>query len=71
MLIVTHEMEFERDVAPRMVFMDKEIIEEEGEEGTPEQVFYNPRKERTREFLRRTLKQVYRLGVGHLERTFI
>ncbi len=39
MLIVTHEMEFERDVAPRMVFIDKEIIEEEGEEGTPEQVF--------------------------------
>ncbi len=68
MLIVTHEMEFERDVAPRMVFMDKRIIEEEG---TPEQVFYNPRKERTREFLRRTLKQVYKLGVGHLERTFI
>jgi putative lysine transport system ATP-binding protein len=36
MLIVTHEMEFARDVADRVVFMDKGIIEEEG---TPEQVF--------------------------------
>lgn len=52
MLIVTHEMEFARDVADRVVFMDKGIIEEEG---PPEQIFNNPEKERTREFLKRML----------------
>jgi putative lysine transport system ATP-binding protein len=53
MLIVTHEMEFANDVADRVVFMDKGIIEEEG---TPDQVLNNPKKDRTREFLKRTLK---------------
>lgn len=55
MLIVTHEMEFAKEVSDRVVFMDKGVIEEEG---TPEQIFNNPVKERTREFLRRTLKQM-------------
>lgn len=49
MLIVTHEMEFAREVADRVVFMDKGVI---AEEGTPEKIFNNPSKERTREFLR-------------------
>lgn len=53
MLIVTHEMEFARDVADRVVFMDKGVI---AEEGTPDQIFNNPTQERTREFLKRTLK---------------
>ena len=53
MLIVTHEMEFAKDVADRVVFMDKGVIEEEG---TPEQIFNNPTQERTREFLKRTLR---------------
>lgn len=53
MIIVTHEMEFARDVADRVVFMDKGVIEEEG---SPEIIFNNPVKERTREFLKRTLK---------------
>lgn len=52
MIIVTHEMEFARDVADRIIFMDKGIIEEEG---SPEQIFNNPEKERTKEFLKRTL----------------
>ncbi|HHW30657.1 MAG TPA: amino acid ABC transporter ATP-binding protein [Clostridiaceae bacterium] len=55
MLIVTHEMEFAKDVADRVVFMDKGVIEEEG---PPEQIFNNPAKERTREFLKRTLKAI-------------
>ena len=55
MLIVTHEMEFAKEVSDRVVFMDKGVIEEEG---PPEQIFNNPKKERTREFLRRTLKQM-------------
>ena len=52
MLIVTHEMGFAKDVADRVVFMDKGVI---AEEGSPEQIFNNPKQERTREFLKRTL----------------
>lgn len=52
MLIVTHEMEFAREVSDRVVFMDKGVI---AEEGTPEQLFTNPKLERTREFLKRTV----------------
>ncbi|MGN7940792.1 amino acid ABC transporter ATP-binding protein [Virgibacillus sp. 6R] len=53
MLIVTHEMEFAREVSDRIVFMDKGVI---AEEGAPEQIFNNPTQERTKEFLKRTLK---------------
>lgn len=52
MLIVTHEMDFAKEVSDRVVFMDKGVI---AEEGTPEQIFNNPTVERTREFLKRTL----------------
>lgn len=52
MLVVTHEMGFAKEVANRVVFMDKGVI---AEEGPPEQIFNNPKQERTREFLRRTL----------------
>jgi len=49
MVVVTHEMSFARDVADRVIFMDKgQIIEE----GNPEQIFSNPSNERTRMFLR-------------------
>ena len=54
MLIVTHEMDFAREVSDRVVFMDKGVI---AEEGSPEQIFNNPKHERTREFLKRTLQQ--------------
>ncbi|MDD3140102.1 MAG: amino acid ABC transporter ATP-binding protein [Lachnospiraceae bacterium] len=50
MVIVTHEMAFARDVATRVVFMDKGVIEEEG---TPDVIFNNPKSERTKEFLSR------------------
>ncbi len=53
MLIVTHEMEFAKEVSDRVVFMDKGVI---AEVGPPEQIFNNPIQERTREFLKRTLK---------------
>ena len=52
MLVVTHEMGFAKEVADRVVFMDKGVI---AEEGSPEQILNNPLEERTREFLRRTL----------------
>ena len=47
MLIVTHEMEFAKEVSDRVVFMDKGVIEEEG---PPERIFNNPVKERTENF---------------------
>lgn len=50
MIIVTHEMEFARDVSDYVLFMDGGKIEEEG---TPEEVFEHPKKERTRHFLSR------------------
>ena len=53
MLIVTHEMEFAKEVADRVVFMDKGVI---AEEGPPEQLFNNPTEERTKVFLKRTLR---------------
>ncbi|MDB1940932.1 amino acid ABC transporter ATP-binding protein [Clostridium tertium] len=55
MLVVTHEMGFAKEVSDRVVFMNNGIIEEEG---TPEQIFNNPVKERTREFLKRTLNNI-------------
>jgi putative lysine transport system ATP-binding protein len=55
MLIVTHEMGFAKEVSDRVVFMDKGVI---AEEGTPEQIFNHPTGERTRTFLKRTLKTI-------------
>ena len=50
MMIVTHEMKFARDVSTRVFYMDEGGIYEEG---TPEQVFEHPRREKTRRFIRR------------------
>ena len=54
MLVVTHEMGFAKEVANRVVFMDKGVI---AEEGTPEQIFNHPTQDRTKEFLKRVLKE--------------
>ena len=53
MIVVTHEMEFARDVSNRVIFMDKGII---AEEGKPEDIFTHPKEERTKEFLQRYLE---------------
>ena len=50
MVIVTHEMQFARDVADRIVFMDGGVIVEEG---PADQVVNNPQHQRTKEFLAR------------------
>ncbi len=50
MLIVTHEMKFARDISTRIFYMDEGVIYEEG---TPEQIFEHPQKEKTRQFIRR------------------
>ena len=52
MVIVTHEMGFAREVASRVIFMDQGIIMENG---TPEEVFTNPKNERTKMFLSKVL----------------
>ncbi|PWB32587.1 L-cystine ABC transporter ATP-binding protein YecC [Pseudomonas sp. SDI] len=52
MVIVTHEMNFARDVANRVIFFDKGVIVEQGE---AKALFANPREERTRQFLGKIL----------------
>ena len=52
MVVVTHEMAFARSVSDEVVFMDKGVI---AEKGSPEKMFTNPEKPRTREFLARYL----------------
>jgi polar amino acid transport system ATP-binding protein len=50
MLIATHEMNFARDVAQQVVYLDRGVIVEQG---TPEQLFSNPQQDSTRAFLER------------------
>ena len=50
MLVVTHEMAFARDISTRVVYMNQGVI---CEEGTPAEVFGNPQKQETRDFLSR------------------
>jgi polar amino acid transport system ATP-binding protein len=52
MIIATHEMQFAREVADRVCFLDEGSILEEG---PPEQIFTAPEQTRTREFLSRVL----------------
>jgi putative lysine transport system ATP-binding protein len=54
MIIVTHEMDFAREVADRVVFMADGVI---AEEDTPENIFGNPKNEKTRSFLARILER--------------
>ena len=53
MVVVTHEMAFAKNVSDRVVFMDQGVIREQG---TPAEVFGNPKEARTREFLSRYLE---------------
>jgi polar amino acid transport system ATP-binding protein len=48
MIVVTHEIDFARDVGDRVVFMDGGVVVEQGD---PKQVLDSPKEERTREFL--------------------
>lgn len=54
MVVVTHEMSFAKDVADKVVFMDDGIILEEGK---PEDIFNNPKNERTKKFLARIIRE--------------
>ena len=53
MIVVTHEMEFAKNVADKIIFMADGIIEEMG---TPEEVFDNPTSTKTRAFLNKSLE---------------
>ncbi len=52
MIVVTHEMGFAREVSDRVIFIDEGVIVEEG---TPEEVFTNPKNQRTIDFLNKVL----------------
>ena len=54
MLVVTHEMQFAKDVSTRVIFMDKGVV---AEDASPDVIFDNPRNPRTREFLYRVLNK--------------
>lgn len=53
MIVVTHEMQFAKDVSSKVIFVDKGVI---AEEGSPKDIFENPKEERTKEFLKKILK---------------
>lgn len=54
MLVVTHEMQFAKDVSTRVIFMDKGVV---AEDASPDVIFDNPRNPRTHEFLYRVLNK--------------
>jgi len=59
MAIVTHEMDFARDVSNRVLYMDEGLIYEEG---TPQQIFENPQKEKTMAFINRIRSLNYHIS---------
>jgi polar amino acid transport system ATP-binding protein len=65
MAVVTHEMEFARDVSTRIFYMDEGLIYEEG---TPEQIFTDPRREKTRSFVHRIRSCRYRIDTPDFDR---
>ena len=58
MVVVTHEMQFAREVGDRLVFMDEGHIVEQG---IPAEVLDSPKQERTKKFLRRSLQMAHSL----------
>ncbi|UVJ39294.1 amino acid ABC transporter ATP-binding protein [Arthrobacter sp. CJ23] len=58
LIIVTHEMGFARDVADTVVFMDQGQIVESG---TPQEIFSNPREERTRSFFSKVIEPAFNI----------
>ena len=55
MIVVTHEMEFAKNVADKVIFMADGVIEEMG---TPDEVFVNPQSPKTRAFLAKSLEEI-------------
>jgi polar amino acid transport system ATP-binding protein len=59
MVIVTHEMEFARNISNRVFYMDEGVIYEEG---SPQQIFENPKREKTKAFIHRIRSMYYRIS---------
>jgi len=55
MIVVTHEMEFAKNVSDKIIFMADGVIEEMG---TPQEVFENPKSEKTKSFLKNSLEEI-------------
>lgn len=66
MIIVTHEMQFARDVSTRVFYMDQGVVYEEG---TPEQIFGAPQRELTRNFVKRL--HTFRRGIASKDFDFV
>lgn len=58
MLIVTHDMRFAKNIADRVFYMDEGLIYEEG---TPSEIFDNPKKEKTKEFMKMVMNKEVKL----------
>lgn len=59
MVIVTHEMEFARNISNRVFYMDEGVIYEEG---PPQQIFENPQREKTKAFIHRIRSMYYHIS---------
>jgi len=66
MIIVTHEMTFAEEISSRVFYMDEGIIYEDG---SPEQIFHNPKKEKTKSFLRR--KKMLEVNISSAKYDFL
>ena len=64
MLIVTHEMRFAHDVSTRIFYMDQGVI---FEDGTPDDIFVHPKKERTKAFIQRITNFKYDIASPHYD----
>lgn len=58
MMVVTHDMKFSREIANRIFYMDEGIVYEDG---TPEEIFDHPKKEKTRAFVKQLRTMEYRI----------
>ncbi len=64
MMIVTHDMQFSREIATRVFYMDEGVIYEEG---TPEEIFDHPRRDKTRAFVKRLRTLEYTVASRHFD----
>lgn len=64
MIIVTHEMEFSKNISNRVFYMDEGIIYEEG---TPKQIFENPQREKTKAFIHRIRSMSFNINSPHYD----
>jgi polar amino acid transport system ATP-binding protein len=58
MMIVTHDMKFSKEIANRVLYMDEGVVYEDG---TPEQIFENPKRDKTRAFVKRLRTLLYEI----------